>query len=293
MDKSTTTTLINGVAADFLSVNDRSIHYGDGLFETILCEQNKLLYWQQHYQRLKQSAARLKLICPDEVLLLNDIKKIMQGYDNSINNIYAVKIIVTRGVSERGYQFSNKISPTRIVVSSLLDKAYSSLVAGKLFAGNLYVCKQQASINESLAGLKHLNRLENVLARNEWQDRVADNIIDGLMLDANQQVIEGSMSNVFIVRDKKLITPNLKYSGVDGIVRQLILDVAKRNNLATLVSDLTVDDFNCADECFITNSLIGMKLVTGLAEHKYKSSSITDLLFKELLKTKIEHAKVI
>lgn len=292
MNKLSKTTLINGVPADFLNINDRAIHYGDGLFETILCENNRLLYWKQHYHRLQASAVKLKMHCPDELLLLDDIKGLLKDIDNSDNNIFSIKIIISRGNGERGYQFQKGNNVTRVVMLSALDPDCSSLITGSLVSGDLYVCEQQVSINENLAGLKHLNRLENVLARNEWRTSPANNkIIDGLMLNANHHVIEGSMSNLFMVKGNQLITPSLKQSGINGIMRDVIIDIARKKKIDTSIVKPSLEDCYAMDECFITNSLIGMKAINNIADHEYSSHSITNLLFSELLKTKEEHAQ--
>lgn len=292
MNKPNNMVLINGIPAEFLNINDRAIHYGDGLFETILYQNGKLLYWKQHYQRLQSSADKLKMVCPDELLLLNDIENILN--DTAANTILAIKIIISRGAGERGYQFKAGNSLTRIVMASAIDTDYSSLTATRLLSGNLFICEQQVSINEGLAGIKHLNRLENVLARNEWQTNATNNkIIDGLMLNANHHVIEATMSNLFVVKDGRLITPGLKQSGVSGIMRDVIIDVASKNKITTTVTDLTMEEVITMDECFISNSLIGMKVVNNIADHKFPSDSIAKLLFSNLLGTIEEHAQII
>lgn len=294
MNKPNNMVLINGIPAEFLNINDRAIHYGDGLFETILCQNGKLLYWKQHYQRLQSSANRLKMVCPDEGLLLNDIENILNDSDTAANTILAIKIIISRGSGERGYQFKAGNSLTRIVMASAIDTDYSSLTATRLLSGNLFICEQQVSINEGLAGMKHLNRLENVLARNEWQTNATNNkIIDGLMLNANHHVIEATMSNLFVVKDGQLITPDLKQSGVSGIMRDVIIDVASKNKITTTVTDLTLEEVITMDECFISNSLIGMKIVNNIADHKFPSDTITKQLFSNLLGTIEEHAQIV
>ncbi len=294
MNESVKTTMINGIATDYLNINDRAIHYGDGLFETIVCDHGKLLYWQQHYQRLRSSAARLRMNCPDERLLLDDIKKLLAGIENSAASISTVKIIISRGISERGYQFPKARSENRIIMLSALDAEYSSLLTGKLLSGDLYVCEQQVSINETLSGLKHLNRLDNVLARSEWQTGVSENkIIDGLMLNANHHVIEATMSNLFAVKDGQLFTPDLKYSGVSGIMRDVIIDIANRNAIDIAIVDMTLEEIYSMDELFISNSLIAMKAVNNMAGRQYLTHDVTVSVFTELLKTKDEYAQII
>jgi len=285
--------LINGVMSDYLNVNDRSIHYGDGLFETILCHNNKLYYWSQHFLRLQTSAEKLKIACPQEQVLLEDIAKLLKKKSeknkSKDESACAIKIILSRGAGERGYKFSKEISANRFVSLSGLAIEYSSLLSKKLYSGKLFLCEQQVSINKNLAGLKHLNRLENVLARNEWHS----DHIDGLMLDANQHVIEGTMSNLFAIKDNRLFTPDLGLSGVRGIMRDAIMRSAHKNNIETVVSTITLDALYDMDECFISNSLIGMKSVTNLGEATYNTQGVTNVIFKDLLVTMKEYVQVV
>ena len=298
--------LINGIASDFLSVNDRAIHYGDGVFETVLCDvQNvntrRLFYWQQHYQRLKSSADKLKISCPSESVFLADIAQLLDenvldengsgtsgGNANFNGNALSIKIILTRGESERGYLFSKKADSNRIVQIASLDAGYSSLLSSQLLSGDLCFCEQQVSINKNLAGLKHLNRLENVMARNEWGYRSTEtNIIDGLMLNANQHVIEGCMSNLFAVKNNELLTPDLNLSGVNGVMREAIIDLANKNNIKLIITNFKQKDLFDMDELFITNSLIGLKSITRLekTEYKQKKITITMIIFDQLINT--------
>ena len=293
MSQSSNTSLINGIAADYLHIDNRAIHYGDGLFETILCDNKQLLYWLQHYERLKCSSAKLKINCPDERLLLADIKILLDNTEQTSNSKYVIKIIVSRGVSERGYLFDKNNKETRIVMLSVLDPDYSTFTTGRLLTGELFLCEQQVSINKNLAGLKHLNRLENVLARNEWENSATNTIIDGLMLNANAHVIEGTMSNIFAVKDKQLITPNLEYSGVKGIMRDVIIDIAKQNGIDVSIRDIKLKELLSMDECFISNSLIGIKSVERIADTTYQSDKLTKLIFEQLLMTKDNNAHII
>lgn len=286
--------LINGIGSNYLRIDDRAIHYGDGLFETILCRNNRLYYWQQHYRRLQASAQKLKIDCPDEQLLLHDITRLLSENAATTDQTSVLKIILSRGTGERGYQFTKNAVPNRIVLWSELSPGYSSLLSEQLVSGDLYVCQQQLSINENLAGLKHLNRLENVLARNEWTNHFSDsNYIDGLMLNADAYVIEGSMSNLFAVKNKQLFTPSLLRSGVNGVMRELVIDLADRAGLSLQVTDLTLDELYKMDELFITNSLIGLKSVTRLMDYSLPENTITHQIFNDILKTKDIYATTV
>ncbi len=281
--------LINGVAADYLTLDDRAIHYGDGLFETILCRAGKLYYWPQHFARLQRSAQRLKMPCPAAQPLLDDVAKLLEQNASQVEAGCVIKIILSRGAGERGYVFPKKVSVNRLVSLSALASGYSSLLSEKLLSGKLFLCQQQVSINENLAGMKHLNRRENVLARNEWQG----DYIDGLMLNANQHVIEGTMSNLFAIKGQQLFTPDLALGGVNGIMREVILPLAEKNNMQVMVQDLTLEALLKMDELFISNSLIGMKSVTEFAEVAYNKPQLSHTVFDALLVSMEDHAQVV
>jgi len=293
--------LINGVAADYLTINDRAIHYGDGVFETILCHNNHLFYWHQHYQRLLKSANKLQLACADEQTLLDDIACLLTINKQVDSATFVLKVILTRGSSERGYAFEKNTAINRLVLISTIDSNYSSLLTGELSTGELFVCKQQISINESLAGLKHLNRLENVLARNEWSTTAgaginmnnSNNIADGLMLNANQHVIEGTMSNLFAVKDNQLFTPDLSQSGVNGIMRDVIINLAENNNIRLSIVNIKLDELLAMDALFISNSLIGMKSINKLSSSQYHESTLINRIFKMLLNTRDNYAQAL
>lgn len=266
--------LVNGVFADHISVQDRGLQYGDGLFETILCHQQKLYYWPQHYQRLQQSAEKLAMDCPPEDVLLDDISRLLDDRETC-----AIRIILTRGNSQRGYAWQQGQPGRRIVQCSLLSADYSSLLTQQLASGRLFICRTQASINESLAGLKHLNRLENVMARNEF----SDNYMDGLMLDANGHMIEGSMSNVFAIKNGAVYTPDLSRSGVRGIMRERITAIIKALNYPLHIRALTREEVLDMDALFISNSLIGMREVSSIMDEAFTSSDISRQVFEALL----------
>ena len=130
-----------------------------------------------------------------------------------------------------------------------------------------------------MAGLKHLNRLEQVMARREWDD---PQIAEGLMLDDQNHVISGTMSNLFIVRDGKVMTPPLKQCGVEGVMRGLILDLAKESTIPYEETIVTIHDVRQADEIFVTNALIGLWPVKRLERQVYSIGPITRRLAERL-----------
>lgn len=185
-----------------------------------------------------------------------------------------LKLILTRGDSQRGYVAPSGIRPNRILYLS--DWPHAMQVRAD--AGvRLRFCTTRLGINPSIAGIKHLNRLEQVLARNEWQD---DSIFEGLMLDVENRVVEGTMSNLFIEQNGKLLTPDLSQCGVAGVVRGLVLDVADEMGQSVLETRLTIDDLLNADACYITSSLLGVRQVARLEQCRFKESSTMNPVMK-------------
>jgi len=243
--------LVNGSEQTTVDVRDRGFQYGDGLFETIAYKNGQLQLWDEHLQRLQQSAERLSLASVDESLWLDDIKKL------DLSGDAVIKLTVTRGVSGRAYAYGNEHSVSRISAAYAWPEYSESNSPGVTSC----LCETPVSMNSALAGIKHLNRLENVLARNEWNDST---IAEGFMLDQNQHVIEGTMSNVFCVLDDELYTPSLEYSGVAGVMRQHVIELAEKNNIPVNIIDISKQNFLHMDSVFITNSLIGLWPVTKI-----------------------------
>jgi len=246
-------TLINGVVDSCIDVCDRGFQYGDGLFETIAYKNSQLQLWDAHMQRLRHGCDRLSLGVVDEALWLDDIKQLQLKEDA------VIKLIISRGVSGRGYTYNTSNNVTRVTAVSLWPNYTRDNFQGIATT----FCKTPISINPVLAGIKHLNRLDNVLARNEWHS--AD-IAEGFMLDHNQHVIEGTMSNVFCVLGEELYTPSLQQCGVAGVMRQRVLEYAKVQGVSVNIIEISKLNFLQMDSIFITNSLIGIWPVKKIIE---------------------------
>ncbi|MCW8955763.1 MAG: aminodeoxychorismate lyase [Gammaproteobacteria bacterium] len=261
--------ILNGKAADSISLMDRGLHYGDGLFETIACDSGKLLLWPQHLQRLQAGAERLALPLIPEQQWLDDVRQLSFEQPQAV-----VKLIQTRGIGGRGY-YAGKLTPTWIAAAYPWPAYPQSNAQGV----RLRFCQTPVSVNAALAGLKHLNRLDNVLARNEWDDPA---IAEGLMLDDRGMVIEGTMSNVFGVKAGVLYTPDVKRAGVAGVVRDEILDLARHQGLDARRMDISQHVLLAMDELFISNSVIGIWPVIQLDAHRWPQGPVTQML-KEIL----------
>lgn len=240
--------LINGKPGSSVPVTDRGFQYGDGLFETMAVVHGHALCLDAHLARLGSGCRALEIPVVEDEVLRADVATVTRGVARGV-----VKIIVTRGTAARGYRASSSASPTRVVSSHpwppFPPENHSTGVA-------LRICRTRLSVNPRLAGLKHLNRLEQVLAVNEIDD---PKYSEGLMLDSDGIVVEGTMSNLFVVRGGRLHTPELSRCGVHGIIRAEILNWARSNldepvDFSPMQPDALVD----ATECLMCNSLIGV-----------------------------------
>lgn len=265
------TTLINGHKSDQLSVLDRGFQYGDGLFETIHIVEGKPQYWRQHMERLLDGCRRLNIPLPELSVLQREMEYLCAGLGEAV-----LKITITRGLGGRGYVTDGSEKTTRVLtIFSAPHYPEDFWLKGVV----LTVCHTRLGTNPALAGIKHLNRLEQVLARAEWN---STDIHEGLMLDNNNNVIEGTMSNVFSVRDGELYTPELSLCGVKGIMREEIIGTAKGEGITVHETKISLDDLYKSEECFLSNSVFGIWPVRLLKDHEFVlgpvSRQLSDIL---------------
>ncbi|MCG6900333.1 MAG: aminodeoxychorismate lyase [Gammaproteobacteria bacterium] len=258
------TVLVNGKVVNCVPSTDRGLLYGDGIFETIAVRAGRLCFWERHVQRLLAGCERLGIEPVDVAQLAQECQLLVPHAQQAV-----IKIILTRGSGGRGYHAPEPLHPTRII--QLHD--WPGWPADCAEAG-IYtrVCRTRLGHNASLAGIKHLNRLEQVLARREWTDPATR---EGLMLDTAGNVVEGTMSNVFLVKDARLVTPDLTLCGVAGIMRARVLELAKQHSIATHTQPVALDTLWQADEVFVCNSLIGIWPVIGIDTQAFPRGPVT------------------
>lgn len=249
--------LINGTD-EALSPFDRGFAYGDGVFRTLKVRYGKPIGWDFQYQKLVADCQRMGIEAPEADLFLSDIYKLVE--DDKSESSCVIKLFVTRGVGERGYAFSAASTPMRVTLRANLPLYRDEWLAEGVC---LYPCETRLSHQPKLAGIKHLNRLENVLARNEWDNT---DYFDGLMMDVSSNVIECTSSNIFIRTKQKLITPKLDMCGVAGVTRDLILSFGQALGLDVAEDSVSWDDFIQADEVVVCNSLYGVFQVLQIQE---------------------------
>jgi 4-amino-4-deoxychorismate lyase len=226
------------------------------VFRTLAVRGGRPLNWRWHARRLAADCALLGIPAPDEALLAAEIARVAPAEAT-------VKLIVTRGKGGRGYAMAGDRAPTR-VVAAFAPAAQDPAPARD--GVRVRRCALVLSQQPRLAGAKTLNRLENVLARSEWDDPA---IAEGLIADAAARVIEGTMSNLFVVKDGLVATPDLARCGVIGAQRERVRELLARAGFECRVRDLSWDEVLAADEAFLTNSLIGAWPVARLDERRW------------------------
>ncbi|PWK89956.1 aminodeoxychorismate lyase [Fulvimonas soli] len=233
---------VNGVAAAAVGAADRGLAYGDGLFETVRFVGAGAPLWARHMERLARGCARLGLPPPDPALLLREARAVGEGLDAAV-----VRITLTRGEGPRGYAPPAAPSPTRIVAAFPPPPPRAQDYRDGV---RVRTCGLRLAEQPRLAGLKHLNRLEQVLARAEWNDPA---IAEGLLLDAAGRVVSATAANLFAVLDGELVTPALDRCGVAGVARAEIMAVR-----AVREAELKPDRLAAASELFLSSSVRGI-----------------------------------
>ncbi|HYN76339.1 MAG TPA: aminodeoxychorismate lyase [Lamprocystis sp. (in: g-proteobacteria)] len=264
--------MIDGLPADQVPVVDRGFSYGDGLFETILIRSGAPCQWSRHLARLELGCQRLLIPPPSPHCLEAEARALIQEGGDGV-----LKILITRGSGGRGYRPSALSQPRRALLRFPLPGYPANWSAEGV---DLRWCRTSASQNRSLAGIKHLNRLDSVLARAEWVD---PEIAEGLLLRDDGHVVGGTMTNLFLWTGQSLVTPRLDLAGIAGTVRALTLELAAGLGVDCRERDLRAPDLTEAAGLFLTNSLIGCWPVRRLAGRDYETGRLPWELLKAVM----------
>ena len=258
---------LDGRACDTVSADDRALHYGDGLFETVAVRGGAPRLWEYHVERLQTGATRLGLASPGESLLRSGLDTALAQTPTDTRRCVA-KILLSAGPGPRGYRRTGKASVTLLTGISdarrIPDAHYRDGI-------DLRLCNTRLAIQPQLAGMKTLNRLEQVLARNEWSD---ESVFEGITLDTDGRVICGTMSNVFLISGQQLITPALTRCGVSGVMRRHLLTLLDNAGIDCQVRDVDVRELWAADGVFISNSQFGILHARRCEDHAWQPQDV-------------------
>jgi 4-amino-4-deoxychorismate lyase len=259
--------LVNGKQGNLISIRNRGLLYGDGVFRTLRAVNGKALVWPLHYKKLQQDCAALGIQCPDAALLTLELTDLLGQHPDGI-----IKLIVTRGEGTRGYAPPLNANPVHLWDTAPLPDYPADWATHGIKAR---VCNLRLSHQPRLAGIKHLNRLENVLAAAEWSD--AD-IAEGILLDVSGKVIEGTRSNLFIYSKGELLTPDLSSCGVAGVQRGRALEWVQMHGISCRECQFGLGELLAADEVFLVNSVIGLWPVRTLQSRSWSTFPIANKL---------------
>ncbi|MGR8948408.1 MAG: aminodeoxychorismate lyase [Gammaproteobacteria bacterium] len=245
--------LYNGHPETHTLIQNRGLAYGDGLFETIACIDGEMRHWDAHVRRLLSGCNRLRIPPPDTKQLSAEAKSLVGARDRAV-----VKIILTRGPGGRGYAPPANVRCERIV--QILD--WPSGSANWHSRGvRVGICATELSKNQLLAGIKHLNRLEQVLAADEC---AANDWEEGLMMTTDHNVVCGTKTNVFLVAQRRLFTPDLTECGVLGTMRARVLEQTSAHRIPVTECAISIDTLANAEYVFLTNALVGLAPVASI-----------------------------
>ncbi len=270
-------TSVNGHLNGFISPLDRGFAYGDGVFETCRLRFGEVPLWAYHLERLRSACARLRLVF-DELQLLQYLQPLFALTE--VRNLAdgVLKIVVTRGVPQgqaRGYAVPAHSTMTYCVsISSARPMTIKPFNEG----AHLRLCQLRLSSSQALAGLKHLNRLEQVLARSEW----GSEFDEGLLLNECGNIIEATAANIFWYRAGQWYTPDLTVSGVAGVMRAYLLQQLPSVQLV----NAGIEELVQAEEIFICNAMIGvwpvLSLCAGELQYHWQANEQTRCLQQRL-----------
>ena len=248
-------TWINGRKSTRIDCRDRGLQYGDGVFETMRVYQGRVRLLEYHLERLAVGCRQLGIAGPVLPALRRELERIASRRREGV-----LKLIVTRGSGRRGYRPTGREKCTRILTLDALPKAVLSDASRP---ARVRLCATPLGLNRRLAGLKTLNRLESVMARTEWSDA---RIWEGLMRDVDENIVCGTMSNLFLRSGSTLMTPVLDRCGVAGVMRRWVLERAGELGLHAIEGRVRWQNLSDAEEVFMSNAVVGLRSV-ALIEH--------------------------
>ncbi|MCW8344910.1 aminodeoxychorismate lyase [Vibrio sp. ZSDZ65] len=245
----------DGEIIEKVSVSDRSFQYGDGCFTTILTKHGNIMLWQKHVARMNTALKVLQIPQPNWSVVHEQLTSVALT-----TPLAGLKIHVSRGCGGRGYSPSVESGPIVTISCFPYPPHYLSWREEGL---SLMLCKTQLGLNPLLAGIKHNNRLEQILMKAEIEQTRFD---DGLALDLNDNVVETSMANVFWVSEGKVYTPTLANSGVAGVMRAEVIEALKHLQIKCYEDEYSLSALLSADEIFVSNCILGVAPVKKIEE---------------------------
>lgn len=262
--------LFNGGSDTTGLATTRALHYGDGVFRTALVMAGEVIDLDRQLAKLAQDALALDLDCPDTALLAKEAQALGAMQDSG-----ALRILLSRVALGAGYAPGSRACDRLLQMRALPEYPQTRWNQGVTLGWSQVLL----GIQPRLAGIKHLNRLEQVLASRDWPAEQHE----ALMCDAEGRVISGSRSNIFFVIEHVLVTPDVSLAGVAGMMRDKLIALARTRGMGCEVGVVAPDELRHAQECFVSNSLIGIWPVRRIGSLEFPApGSVTRALMDAL-----------
>jgi 4-amino-4-deoxychorismate lyase len=237
--------IVNGEYINQVSLSDRSVQFGDGCFTTLLVTKGIAEFWSAHRQRLMQGCERLSINFSAWELLEKSVYELSQKHNKAV-----LKVIISRGIGGRGYGTDESAVPSFFISQHAFPNHYLEWQAQgiALSLSPILLAKQPL-----LAGIKHLNRLEQVLIKQQLQHTTFDDVI---VCDTDKHLVESSAANLFWCIGNTWFTPDLSQSGVDGVMRNQVLRYFKQQGIAVKLVKIGSEALLKAEQLFLCNSVM-------------------------------------
>lgn len=259
--------LLNGAWANVLPVNDRGVQFGDGCFTTARIVAGQVQFLNAHLTRLQTTCKKLFIPFNDWELLAGEMARLAQPHSDGV-----LKAIITRGVGGRGYSAAGCVNPSRILSVSPYPAHYHRWRKEGI---SVSLSPVQLGCNPLLAGLKHLNRLEQVLIRSHLEQTDAD---EALVLDSEGWVTECCAANLFWRKDNVVYTPRLDQAGVNGIMRQFCIRKLAQSSFQVVETNAREEALRHADEMVVCNALMPIVPVRAYGDNTLSSRALFKFL---------------
>lgn len=259
--------LINGCEQNMLAASDRATQFGDGCFTTACIIDGEIPLFAAHLERLQDACQKLLISFENWPELQNEMKMLAKGHVRGV-----LKVIISRGSGGRGYSGKSCHSATRILSVSAWPVHYDRWRQDGIM---LALSPVRLGRNPLLAGLKHLNRLEQVLIRSHLEQTDAD---EALVLDSEGWVTECCAANLFWRKGNVVYTPRLDQAGVNGIMRQFCIRLLAQSSYQLVEVQASLEEALQADEMVICNALMPVMPVRACGDVSFSSATLYEYL---------------
>jgi 4-amino-4-deoxychorismate lyase len=259
-----------------IPINDRAFNYGDGLFETILVKNNKIIYLNEHVKRLHEGCDIIFINKPALSLIKKNAEIAIGNTKNCV-----LKIILSRGSCDFGYQYPKHLIPNLYFIKTNISPNKTNRTDRVDIAYSNY----KPLGNNNLSKIKHLNRLDQCLIASELQN-IKDNYSD-LAITQDNNIIETLSSNLFFARKTKeqyvFDTPLISDFGIKGVMREKIIEFLKKKKFKVSIKNIERDSLKKYTSCFKVNSIKGVILIDRIGKNKFSKPEMLYNILKSFI----------